>query len=187
MKQTGIGMVLIGLFLLSVVPALAISISGDISPSGSYVYVNKMGTLSWNSVNQGFYDQSTLSSSTSLTLNPSQKMNVNNRMGELLVRLSEEYFKNQLLTLLTTKSMLDSTPLLATLVNGNLIVWDSTFTEMYNANHVKLSQTSVNCAAGSVCFSARMYSSSGVVIQAYRVTAFPTTTSGLIVMGGESG
>jgi len=191
MKQLIIGMFLVGLFLLGSILSLAVSASSSsgssISSGGNYIYSSMTGTLSWTPNAIGFYDLPSAPSSTSLTLDIHQRKNINNRANEVLVLLGEEYFKNQVLNQVVSNSFMASTNLLATVINSNILVWDPNFGEIYNPTHVQLTQTTLNCMTGSVCFSARMYGSNGVVIQAQRIIVFPGNTNNLIVMEPESG
>ena len=171
--------------LLGAVPALAL-VNSMVSPSGSYIYADQQGTLTWNPISVGTYDVQSQPSLYTLNLDSSQRKNLNNRQGELIVRFAEEYFKNQVLKEVLTQSMATGSSLLTSLFNSeDLIVWDSSgASQLYNTRHVQIVQIATNCAQGSICFIGRMYDSSGQIIQARNVVVFPTTTPNIIAQSG---
>lgn len=186
MNEKKVMATLVVFLLLGTLPVYA-AIASTSSTSDSYVYAERTGQLTWSINPVQFQDFPSPPSSTALILDKYQKKNVNDRMGELLVRFAEEYYKNQLLNLVLINSMLLDTSLLTTLVNSNIVVWDAFGNEVYNANHVQMVQTSQNCPTGTVCFNGKMYSSSGSIIQTGQVKIFPTTTTNIVILDTSQG
>ena len=190
MKGTNkIWMSMMAFLLLGAIPALAVMTSYATSSSDSSIVANptgqsQIGQLTWTSTMAQFFDMQSPSSSTLLSIDKYQQKNINNRIGEVLVGLAEDHFKQRALANLLTSSMLSSTNLMMVIMNRNLVVYDPNMGEIYNANHVQVTQSSSNCAQGSVCFDAVMFSSSGAVIQTSRITIFPNTVSSLVAGSG---
>ncbi len=191
MSKTNIGWITGILFFLAAMPALGLSGTAITSFSDSSVILdgsiigtqNNAGQLTWMSNSMFIGDIPSPSSSYVLTLTREQKTNALNRMNELIVRFAEEFFKNDVLRQVLLKKMLSGTTLTAFFSNGNLVFWDSVG-EVYNANHVQVIQTSLNCPTGSICFNGRMYGSNGQLIQKEALTIFPPGSSNLIIAGG---
>ncbi len=178
---------MIGLLILSAFPALAMTASSTSSsvsstPTSS-VYPFAQGTLTWTENYANLYDTVSQGSSYSLNLNPYQRANINNRLGELLVRFAEEYFKNQALKYALGQSLASSTTITLSFSNTAFLL--SSFNgEVYNSNHVQMTQTTVNCASGSICFIGRMYGSGGQLILTQSIIIFPGGGNTNIIASG---
>ncbi len=178
---------MIGLLILSAFSALAMTASSTSSsvsstPTSS-TYPFAQGTLTWNGNYASLYDTASPSSSYSLTINPYQKNNLNNRLNELVVRFAEEYFKTQALKYALGQSLASSTTLALSFSNTAFLL--SNFNgEVYNSNHVQMTQTTTNCDLGSICFIGRMYSSSGQLILSQSIIVFPNGNTNIIASGG---
>lgn len=178
----------IGLLILSALPALALT-SSSITSSGSSTSSTPtesslaQGTLTWNENYASFYDAASPSSSYLLNLDKAQKNNLNNRMNELVVRFAEEYFKSQALKQVLAQSRSAFTTLTLSFSDVSFLLFDFNG-ELYNSNHVQMTQTAVNCVVGSICFTGRMYGSSGQLLLTQSIVVFPNGNPGIIASGG---